>query len=50
MLTCPIEHKDFDFMCVRKMMCECFVEIQDEHPAVAETAVIGTPHDVKGEG
>ena len=26
------------------------VYIQDEHPAVAETAVVGYPHDIKGEG
>lgn len=24
--------------------------LQDEHPAVPETAVIGIPHDIKGEG
>lgn len=26
------------------------VVLQDEHPAVPETAVIGFPHDIKGEG
>lgn len=24
--------------------------VQDEHPAVPETAVVGIPHDIKGEG
>lgn len=28
----------------------CFCSVQASHPEVPETAVIGYPHDIKGEG
>ena len=31
------------------LLWSCLV-LQDEHPAVPETAVVGFPHDIKGEG
>ena len=36
-------------MIVVKML-EIILHLKDEHPMVAETAIVGIPHDIKGEG